>query len=306
MRRLVIILIMLASSFPGKAQQDPAISQYAFNGLSLNPAYAGSHPYMSATVLSRTQWVSFPGAPKTNFFSVDGAIRDMDMGLGLIAMHDKIGVSSNTELYGVYSYHIQTTKDAKLSFGLKAGFANYKENFNELITWDEDHVFDRNAESRWLPKFGFGLYYYAKDYYVGLSIPTLLAYDKHYSFSLDLEKSSFYRRHFYLTGGYVFPLNKQVKLKPFSMIKYVPGAPVQADLNLSAIYLDKYVLGLGYRSSGSMTALVEFKWNDMFRLGYAYDFLHSDLYRYEGGTHEILLGFDFGGNVRKVKNVRYF
>lgn len=306
MRRLFLFITLISSCFLLRAQQEPAISQYAFHGLYLNPARAGQNGYSSASAVSRNQWLGFPGAPKTNMFSVDGPLPALNMGLGLMVVHDQIGVTSSTDVYGIYSYHLKTGTDSRLSFGLKAGVANFRENLSDLQVWDEDYVFNDNIHSRWVPKFGFGLFYYSEDYYAGISIPTLLAYDPHYSFSLDLEKSSFYRHHVYLTGGYVFELNHDFKIKPFTLIKYVPGMPVQADINAAAFYKERYVLGLGYRSSTSFTAFAELRINSKLRIGYACDFLHSTLSKYSGGSHEILLGFDFGGSIRDFKHIRYF
>ncbi len=307
MKRYLIILILGAVfTLPGYSQQDPAFSQYMFNGLYLNPAYAGSHDYISASIVSRHQWTDFEGAPRTALLGVDGRIKNEHMGLGFLASNDELGVVSNSEFYAVYSYYIHLSQHTRLSFGLKAGAANYCERLDELIYWDHDKLFDGGYQSSWYPKFGFGMYLYRHNFYAGIAIPTILSYDRHFDFSLDMEESSFFRRHYFFTTGYVLPLSSDVVLKPFGLLKYSPGAPMQADFNLALLYKERFWLGLGYRSNTALTAMVEIQINHNIRLGYSYDFLHSDLYKYAGGTHEIMLGLDFGGNLRKFKSVRYF
>lgn len=303
---LFSILIILLSWNVGMSQQYPAISQYMFNQLYLNPASAGTHDYFTTSIVSRHQWTTFEGAPQTALLAVDGKIEAENMGLGLLVSNDRLGVVSNTEFYGVYSFMVQIDKRNKLSFGVKAGASNYREHNDELTYWDQDPVFDDDFESSWYPKAGFGVYFFNERFYAGISIPTLLAYDSRRDFSLDVEKASFFDRHYLFSSGYVFHISENLDLKPFTMIKYNDAAPLQADLNLTALIKKRLWLGVGYRTSTAWTGIVEFQINHMIRVGYSYDFLHADLYKYAGGTHEFMVGLDFGENLRKIKNIRYF
>lgn len=302
---LLVSLILIVSG--GFAQQDIIVSQYMFNGLFLNPAYAGSHPYTSASLLHRSQWLNFPGAPKTALFAIDGAVPNKNMGLGLILANDRIGATEQSDMYANYSYQVRLGT-GRLSFGAKAGISNYMFKSNNLTAWDANDESLTGKRSLWVPKFGTGLYYFTQNWYAGISIPSLVAYDPNHNFSVDVNKAGFIRRHYYLTGGYVFTLNDQFKLKPSMLIKYVPSAPVQADINLNLLYKNMFWAGVSYRTGDAVTFLVEYQTNFRLRAGYAYDLTTSKLRNYSVGTHEIMIGYDFGKNVKKDMNkpTRYF
>ena len=289
------------------AQQDAMVSQYMFNGLFLNPAYGGTHSYFTSSLLYRTQWTGFSGAPKTELLEIDGPFaKDDKMGLGLIISHDKIGVTDQTDYYGTYSYKVKLGKD-KLSFGLRAGVSNYKAKLTTLTYWDEDdEVFAENISSNLIPKFGYGMYYYGEKYYAGFTIPSLIAYDKGYKFSLDVEKSSYMRRHYYLNGGYIFPLNESFKLKPSMLMKYVPNAPLQGDISANVMYKEMIWFGVTYRTKNAVIILAEYQTNFRLRIGYSFDYSTSLLKDYSNGTHEIVIAYDFGREITKTKTPRFF
>jgi len=305
MKKIAAVL-MLALSFNGAyAQQDIMVSQYMFNGLFLNPAYAGSHRFMGASLLHRRQWVQFPGAPNTSIFAIDGPFAKNRMGWGAVVTTEKIGASNRTDFFGNYSYHLPLG-NGKLSMGLRAGGSFIQSNFDQLKTNDQGDANFVNARSWFLPRFGTGVYYYTKKFYAGLSIPTLLAYDSNKDFSLDLSKSSPARLHYFLTSGYVFELNDNVKLKPSVLVKYQAAAPVQADLNLNVLLQDVLWIGGSFRTGESVVGIIEYQINSMFRVGYAYDYNLTSIRRYSVGSHEIMLGIDFGKDILKTKNPRFF
>lgn len=307
MKKLIAIILLSLTVSVNYAQQDVMISQYMFNGLFLNPAYAGSHKYFSSTLLHRNQWVNFDGAPKTMLLAVDGPvpIKSENMGVGLIVSNDRIGAIEQTDIMANYAYQLKLKK-GKLAFGLKAGVSNYIFNNSKVTTWDaNDNVFE-GKRTAWLPKFGFGAYYFCEKWYAGLSVPTLIAYDSNRDFSFDVNTGSFLNRHYYLYGGYVFKLNEQFKLKPSALVKYLPGAPLQADINANLMYKDMLWFGLSYRSNDAVVAMIEYQTNSRFRVGYAYDITTSNLRRYSAGTHEIMIGYDFGKDLMKIKSPRYF
>ena len=306
MKKTIIILFAVILNITANAQQEPMVSQYMFNGLFLNPAYAGSHQYFSSSLLHRTQWVSFPGAPKTSLVAVDGLIPKKDnMGVGLIVAHDRIGATEQTDVYANYAYQLRLKK-GKLAFGLKAGVSNYIFKSSGVTVWDANDEVFTGRRSAWLPKFGFGTYYFCDNWYAGISIPTLMAYDANHDFSFDVNKGSFLNRHYYLYGGYVFKLNEKFKLKPSTLVKYLPAAPVEADINLNLLYNDQFWIGASYRSMDAVVFMVEYQTNTRFRVGYAFDFTTSKIRNYSTGTHEIMIGYDFGKDLVKVKTPRFF
>lgn len=306
MKKIALLTLLLGSTLLGKSQQDPMLSQYMFNGLFINPAYAGSHPYFSSSLLYRTQWVGMGGSPQTQLVAVDGPIANDKLGIGMIISHDKIGVTNQTDIYPNVAYRIKMDKNT-LSFGLRAGVSHYSASVTELKYWDEgDPIYQNNIRGKWIPKFGFGAYFYSERYYVGLSIPTLLAYDSNYNFGINVETASFLRRHYLLTGGYVFDLNENLKLKPSVLFKYVPSAPFQADINATLGIKDALWVGASFRTGDAVIGIIEYQANNRFRVGYAYDYTVTALNNYSNGTHEIMFGVDFGKEVMKSKTPRFF
>lgn len=306
MKKILLVIIILLYQLHGKAQQDIMVSQYMFDGLLLNPAYAGSHKYFSSSLLHRSQWVGLEGAPRSNILALDGPINDEKMGLGLIVSNDHIGITDQTDIYGNYSYHLPLG-GGKLSFGIKAGVSRYTYKFDELVYWDNnDQVFLGNRSSAWLPKFGAGVYYYTPKWYAGISVPSLIAYDPDKDFGNDVNQSGFVKRHYYGVTGFVFELNNAFKLKPSLLLKYVPSAPLEADINLHLLYQDKLWFGASYRTQDAVSVMLEYQTNSRFRIGYAYDFTTSKIKDHSSGTHEIMIGYDFGKDLMKVKTPRYF
>jgi type IX secretion system PorP/SprF family membrane protein len=306
MKKILLITSLALSSLFVSAQQEVMVSQYMFNGLFINPAYAGSHKYFSSTLLHRNQWVSFPGAPKTFLVSADGPIANDKMGLGFIIANDKIGVTSQTDINLNYSYKLKLGK-GKFAFGIKGGVSNYNVNTEELKVWDaEDATLIDDSKSEFLPKFGFGMYYYSAKWYAGVSIPTLLAYENGNSFSLNIDQSSFLRKHFLINGGYVFDVSEKVKFKPSTLIKYEKSAPIEADINFSVFYDETIWLGISYRTNDAIIGIIEYQANKRFRVGYSYDFTLSEVGNYSSGSHEIMIGYDFGKDLINVKTPRFF
>ncbi len=307
MKKFILIMLGILAGGRATAQQDPMLSQYMFNGLFLNPAYAGSHKYWSSTITYRKQWVGMSGAPETAIAAVDGPIGGRNMGLGVSFMYDKIGVSTHNKITANYSYQIRTSVNSKLALGVSASLSQFNGRVEDLLVWDQgDQVFSENINGRYIPSFGVGAYYFSERYYVGLSIPTLFAYQNDYNFNFDLSKASFLRRHYLLTGGYVFTCSPTVKIKPSVLLKYVAHAPLEADINFAVYYKNMISAGVSYRTNDAVVFMVEYQANNFFRIGYAYDLTTTALSRYSNGTHEIMLGIDFGKDLIKVKTPRYF
>jgi type IX secretion system PorP/SprF family membrane protein len=307
MKKIAFILLMgLFWANDSYSQQDPMLSQYMFNGLYLNPAYAGSHKYWTSTLTYRNQWVGFDGAPETFVAAVDGPLPNKNMGLGLIAVNDRIGVSTLNSVIANYAYQLKLGGEHKLALGANAGFSHYSAKLTELTVWDNDQVFDANLSGKMLPRFGIGAYYFTPQYYAGLSIPTLFSYDNDYDASLNLNKATFLRRHYLLTAGYIFKINKDINLKPSFLLKYVPNTPMEVDLNISAVYKNAIWLGASFRSGDAVVVMAEYQTNAFFRVGYAYDITFSKLRNYSSGSHEIMIGIDFGRDLVKIKTPRYF
>ena len=177
---LAIIVLILLGSFSSNAQQDPQYTQYMYNTQIVNPAYAGSRDALSFGLLLRSQWVGLEGAPKTGTFTVNSPIGVLDnMGLGLSIVRDEIGPAVESNVNIDYSYTINTSDAAELSFGLKAGLDLLDVNFNRLNIFDQGDIFEDNIDNKLQPQIGAGVYYNTDRFYAGLSVPNFLT-TKHF------------------------------------------------------------------------------------------------------------------------------
>ncbi|MFZ6051724.1 PorP/SprF family type IX secretion system membrane protein [Halocola ammonii] len=307
MKKILLIATGICMAVALQAQQELQVSQYMFNGLFLNPAYAGSHEYFSASALHRSQWVNFDGAPSTQLVSIDGPLADNKLGVGLIVSNDRIGITNQFEASANFAYHLETGA-GKLSFGLRAGLSMYSADFNEIQNWDEnDPVYQNgNIENQAIPKFGAGIYYYTDKFYAGVSVPTIIAADDNL-IPEGSSQSSFFEEHFFLNAGYVFETSGPIAIKPSFLAKYQQAAPMEFDINCNFYYNNFIGLGVGYRTGDAVVGMLDINITNQFRVGYAYDYTLSDINDFANGSHEIMLGFDFGKNVDiKTRSPRYF
>ena len=123
-----------------RAQQDPQYNLYQYNQMVINPAYAGARDAIAVVMDIRKQWVSFPGAPTTLGFSIHAPVLNNKVGLGFSAVSDQIGAKSITGAYGNFAYLLKLNNKYKLSFGLRAGYLNYKFNFSKVNYKDADET----------------------------------------------------------------------------------------------------------------------------------------------------------------------
>jgi type IX secretion system PorP/SprF family membrane protein len=304
---LALIGWLMLAVTSANAQQDAMYTQYMFNMMGVNPAYAGSRGVLSATAMYRRQWIGIAGAPETETFSFDMATRNKKIGLGFQAFNDKIGITTTTGAYATYAYRIRFDNEGSLAIGLQGGISNYKADLSKVDVVDGgDDVFTQNINVI-LPSFGAGVYYNSDKWYAGFSIPNLV---KSY-----LRKDQIYYRadviakkymHFFFIAGYVFDISDDVKLKPSMLFKAVRGAPVQLDVNANVWIKDVVSLGASYRTGDAVSGLFEIQCTNQIRLGYAYDHPISKLVKYNQGTHEIMLRYEFGWEKGQVLSPRYF
>ncbi len=301
--KYIVLLISVLGSYLTYAQQDPQFTHYMYNTMSVNPAYTGSKGHLSILGLYRTQWVGVNGAPESQVLAVDGPVGN-NVGLGVVVINDKLGPSNETFLDANFSYTLRLNDESKkLSFGLKAGGRLFNVDFSKGSFENPDIAFQNNINNKFLPTIGAGIYYHTDDSYIGLAIPNFFA-EEHYD-AEDLNIAT-ERLHYFLIGGTIFDVTADVKLKPAFFIKWVPGAPIIADLSANALIKEKLSLGLAYRWDDSLSALMGLHISPNFTIGYAYDFTTTDLRNYNYGTHEIFLRFEFKSEERKFKSPRFY
>lgn len=290
----------------GTAQRHPIFTQYMFNGLVVNPAYAGSHEGITLTASFRNQWTGIKHAPQTKVFSGHSPIKFSRSSAGLVVMHDRVGVTKETMVYGTYSYRIPVSEHGKVAVGGQAGFISYKGNFDELeVTTqngNQDPAFARN-DARILPNLGIGVYYHDKKTYVGLSLPTIINNKLN---ATDLGTKARQERHYFLTAGRIFDLNPDLKLKPNILLRWMENGPFQYDLNTNLLIKNILWVGVSYRMNDSVDGLLEWNANEQLSIGYSYGYPVSVLASSQSGTHEIVLNYRLKQNKHIVFSPRYF
>ena len=294
-----LLLTVFAIGYGSFAQQLPQFSQYMFNTISVNPAYAGSREALNITALHRNQWTGIDGNPQTSTLSIHAPMRNDRVGLGISYINDRLGFESTNYVYGDFSYTVPASKTLNLSFGLKAGFTNYR-----LETPDPNDIFFNSEFNNWSPNFGAGMYLSSNLWYVGVSSPRVL--------NTDLNEGEFEaieRNSYYAIGGLVLDVSESVKFKPTVLTKFTNGAPATYDVTANFLFYDKLWLGASYRfnDADGFGAILDYQLAKDFRLGYAYDMPTGEVRPYTTGTHEVILIYET--TFRKkgtAKSPRYF
>ena len=310
MRSGIIIILFLFATVAGKAQYDAMFTQYMFNEMFINPAYAGSKDAMAVNLLHRQQWVSFPGRPVTTTFSLHGPLMNNKMGIGLSVLNERIGKLNRNLVYASYAYRIKTGEKGTLALGLNAGIHNQVNKLSELKATDVGDVqISQNTPSMIAPNFGFGLFYSTKKFYAGLSIPRMVddgyMFDNSGAFSQSI-KFDIQKFHYYLTTGYVFEINEDLRIKPQAMIKMVENAPMQYEVNVNFLIKSMLWAGASYRSGSNVSAILGVQVNPQFIVSYSYDYGLNAIQKYSQGSHEIALGYVFSYKQKTVVTPRYF
>lgn len=290
------------------AQYEPQFTQYLNNELFINSAYAGSRGYAAAGLLYRDQWVGVEGAPRTATFTFHTPMIREKAGIGLSVMNDRIGVSNHTGVFLNYAYHMKTDDKGTLSFGLQGGLINVQEKLLDVVTIDEgDPEFANNIDNKLMPNFGFGMYYHTDRFYAGASIPRFLEnrIDATTVRAVSNKMNMKYW-HYYVFSAYVLDVSENIKLKPATMIKIVSGAPIEADINVNALFKETFWIGAGFRTGDAVVFLTQFQVTKQLRIGYSYDYTLTKLQNYSSGTHEFTVGYDFTFDKAKVVTPRYF
>ncbi|WP_420602498.1 type IX secretion system membrane protein PorP/SprF [Flagellimonas sp.] len=295
-----ILLFLVLVGTTTMAQQLPQFTQYMFNTISVNPAYAGSRESINMTALHRNQWAGLDGNPTTSTFSFHAPLNNERVGLGISYITDQLGFENTNYVYGDFSYTIPVTAEAKLSFGLKAGFTNYKLQNPDL----NDPFFNANFNS-WKPNFGAGVYLSTNRWYAGISTPRILNTDLNEGEFEALERNSYYA-----IGGLVLDLSLDIKFRPAFITKFTNGAPSTYDITSSFLFYEKVWLGGSYRfnDASNFGAFLDYQVSNNIRIGYAYDLPTSTIRPYTGGTHEVILVFEprLSKKTNLYKSPRYF
>lgn len=312
MRKLLLALFCtLILTEIAYAQQDAQYTQYMYNTITINSAYAGSRGVLSMAGLYRSQWIGLDGAPKTQTLNIHAPVSKR-MGLGLSIVNDEIGNGTSQETYIdlAASYTIPTSDTGKLSFGIKASGQLLSLDFARLQGYSEEQNVGgmANIDNKFSPNFGAGVYYHTERFYLGLSVPNFLETEH---FESSTATSSFLakeRINLYLIAGHVFDLNPNLKFKPALLFKTVQGAPLQADFSANFLIREKFSIGAAYRWDAAFSALMGFQISDGLMLGLGYDREITALGNtaFNDGSFEVFLRYELFNNRNRVLTPRFF
>lgn len=306
MKKIFFLTFFISLAFfETYAQQDPHYTQYMYNMSVMNPAYAGSKEAISAGILYRKQWVEIEDAPTTATAFAHSQI-GKNVGLGISLISDKIGPVEEKNAFADISYTLKVSETAKFAFGLKLGATFHNIDFSGKIAPTlpvSDPVFNQQNPSNTSLNLGSGVFYYTENYYLGLSVPNILK-----SKYLDFNGVAYGTEvsHYFLTGGYVFDINKNVKFKPFFMVKSSFNSPTSLDLSTNFLFNQKFEVGATYRLQDSFGAMVGYNITPTLKVGYAYDRVISDLNVTTKASHEFILLFDISSPKKVSQSPRYF
>lgn len=293
----------MLTCYSGFAQQDAQYTQYMYNTINVNPAYAGSRGVMSIFGLHRTQWVGLDGAPVTNAVSINTPINNSNLGLGVSLVNDRIGPTVDNAISADLSYTIQANETYKLSFGIKATGNLFNLDVDRLNPENAGDESLQNLNNEFSPNFGAGVYLHSDKMYFGLSVPNFLEDSRYSDNSVSVYKD---RMNFYAIGGYVFDISSSVQFKPAFMTKMVTGSPLQLDISGNFLINEKFMLGIAYRWDAAVSALAGFQVSNGLFIGYGYDLETTKLRNYNSGSHEVFLRFELFNKYSKMVSPRFF
>lgn len=300
------LFISVAATSIVHAQQDPQYTQYMYNQNVINPAYAGTQDGVNITALYRQQWSGVTGAPETITLSGSTPLGERS-GLGLSVISDNIGPVSETNVYGDYSYRLQVGEKTTLALGLKAGLTFHDVNLATIATTvPGDDAFANQVNETYF-NVGTGAFLYGSNWYVGASVPNLINAVHLDENQNDTETNlGSETQHYFLTGGYVFDVADNIKLKPHMLVKGAFDSPVSFDLNTNVLFNNKFELGVSYRYEDSFSGLIAMNITDTIKVGYAYDRIVSDISVVSDSSHEVFLTFGLAFPRKVMQSPRFF
>lgn len=300
----LFLILVCCSYLKGNAQSIPMYSQYMYNMVNINPAYAGSRGVPSLSLIWREQWSGMPGSPSTKSVSYDMPVKENKYGLGVQMFDDKyVNYIRRTGVNLYYSLKIPVSEKGVLSMGLKAGFYN---DLKLLTNVDlgaikaYDPAFASNFNNV-IPLAGAGVYYNDDHLYLGFSSPDVITFSSVKNYTSDKSLYQVNSRHFFLTAGYSYDINSDISFKPSMLIKATSGAPVQLDLNTNIWLKNMIGLGVSYRTSESILAMFESQLTPQFRFGYAYDMPFN-----RPNSHELFLRIEVGSLFPNDKSYKIY
>jgi len=283
------------------AQQNVQFTQYMFNGLVINPAYAGADEALSLTFIHRSQWTGIDNAPSTQTLTAHTLVKQKKLGLGLMVVNDRIGIHKNLSALSSYAYHLRTGKQSYLSMGLQAGIKSIRSDYTSLMTTTADPAALNAFTSRTFFDFGAGIYFRSPHLHIGLSAPEMNT-QRFYATDSLTRKS--YLSDMLLFAKYRITVNNYFDLEPSALVKYMKDLPISFDVNLNLIYRNVLTLGLSYRTKESVDFILKAQATPQLQFGYAYDHPIGNVARLSNGSHELMVQYVFRYLQKNVESPR--
>jgi len=282
MKNSISFFILILLKFTAYTQQIPQFTQYMYNTIAINPAFAGAKKVFDINILNRNQWVGISGAPNTQTLSINSPINQSNVGVGLSIINDKIGYEESLFVYGDVSYKLNLDYKKKnyLTFGLKGGFERYgfdSDLENSILFEDDDFL--NTINQKWLINFGIGFHLKIDEFSLGIASPKLFKYQ------------ALKRRNLFINGSYLHTINDNIKFKPAFIIKYIDGAPLSVDLTSLFLINEKFWLGAFIRLEDSVGVITNIKVLKNISVGYSYDYVTSKNTAFTSGSHEIMINY---------------
>jgi type IX secretion system PorP/SprF family membrane protein len=306
--RMLLIFFFLLAATQVEGQDYPWSLQYVNNMQTINPAYAGIWDRAALLVSTKTNWVGINGAPVSQYLNCSTPIREQKSAVGFNVQRINIGLEKQLFLTGDYSYRVQINSKNYLQLGFRVGIVNYDNNLKDYQPYP-DYIPDPNTTMdvimHNMSVLGIGAVYFSENYYASLSVPQVIS--NTFKANQPNFMSSAANNTMYLNGGYIFGSPGKVRIRPNLMVAVTKGAPVYGDI-AGIIYLPQVLqLGFNIRSTGLVCFFIQYNLTDRIKLGYAFDYsVTSDIRKYQLGTHEIFVGYDFNVYKRKSSRANYF
>lgn len=293
MKKYILTIGLMIGASLSYAQQEYSFTHFADANTFFNPAATGTEGTQKITGIFRKQWVGFNGSPMNGGISYENELADYNMGFGGYIFSDKIGETVMTNVVANYRYSLKLNEKHYLAMGMDLGADFISTNYDRLVYWDEtDPMFNGGKASTVVPRAGVGFHFYAEDYYVGISVPRVLTFNDDNMASINKDNLPSLVAHYYLTGGYQFPINDVISMRAATLVKYTPDVIPQGDLNILTMYKDMIGLNVGYKSLGFASVGMVYQYDNVVSIGYAFDFTTTAMRNYSQGSHEVMIKYN--------------
>lgn len=300
-RRFLLLIVLQGLYSAVSAQQSVQFTQYMFNGLAINPAYAGADQALSVTLVQRRQWSGVDGAPVTHTLSAHSLFKTRRIGLGVLLVNDKIGVHKNLSALSNVAYHLEVKPGSFLSFGLSAGIRHHRADFNSLVNASPDPRVASMPIASTVLQLGTGIYYRSDAFHVGLSVPELTAPSQKAN---DSVRTKYQGKTLLLFSKISVPLSRAIEFQPVVLVKYFAGIPFSFDIGVNTVVDKVLTIGVSYRKRESLDALIMTQVTPQLQFGYSYDHPAGSLVRYRAPSHELMVQYLFSFKNAKVVSPR--